>query len=291
MVSLAAVKAHGPVILNVLRAINVVGLLAAAIACIIVVIKTGVRDPSGWWFFDTVSYVFTCLACIFLIGSEFPVIPAIRGYYESNWPLLSHHHGLSWLAVAMIMISFKLLGSLYNPSRVIDGPFRSVVLAGGCMIFASAILTVVLSFFFSDRTNNVNARTLRSRRAAEAAGSVIDASSIRSHTRMLQTDSSFGEKSGFLGAVTGLLGKKKNNNLGGAVAKRNISSPMNSTRSRPSPGSGRGSMEDEEESPRPNSNDRRSPLNPEIERPATAMHPYFHKIPRYSEASFPRDFI
>lgn len=303
MAPLTGFKAHGPIILNVLRAINVFGLFAATVSCVVVLLKTTARDKAGWWFFDSVSWAFTALSCLFLIGSEFPIVLRVREYYEENWPLLSHEHGLSWLAIAMIMISVRILGSLYNPARPIDGPFKSIVLAGGCLIFATAIITIILSLLFRDPESGLNARTLRSKRAAQAAGVYAEGGSRAANVNVNEKSSGGG---GIMGAVSGMFGRKKDANSNN-INKHRISPPRtfappsrsasNSSsmnhRSSPGPRDYLRPATDDQESPSPSPNDfdRRSPINPEIQRPDTAMHPYFNKFPRYSEASMPRDFI
>lgn len=78
----------GYIILNVIRVMNIIGLLAVIIGSFSMLVKTFI--VSKFFFFDAVSHVITAFLSMFLILTETSLF---RGYFARNWPLLSPSHG------------------------------------------------------------------------------------------------------------------------------------------------------------------------------------------------------
>jgi hypothetical protein len=159
----------GYVILNVMRGLNVIALLAVIAASIVMLIKTFIIN--GFFFFDTIGHVITAFLAIFLIVSEVPFFQAVKSYYAVNWPLLSDKSGFITLGVLMMFDGISVLGNLNsddtNPDRF-GSSFYQVVVAGGVLCFTIGILNIPTSFLFQDRKVGVTARMVRQHGAVAA---------------------------------------------------------------------------------------------------------------------------
>ncbi|KAF2720026.1 hypothetical protein K431DRAFT_227440 [Polychaeton citri CBS 116435] len=149
----------GYIILNVIRAMNIIGLLAVITAAVVVLVKTTV--DSRFFFFDAVSHVLMLVSCMFLLASE---LSLFRSYFARNWPLLSPAHGFVALASAFIVLGINILGDLNKDSesqKHLGLAFWRIVIGSGCLIFSLGWINLVASYVFRDRQNNITARQVR----------------------------------------------------------------------------------------------------------------------------------
>ncbi|EMC97632.1 hypothetical protein BAUCODRAFT_51646, partial [Baudoinia panamericana UAMH 10762] len=153
----------GYIILNCIRGMNIVGLLAVIAASVIMLVKTSLQ--SKFFFFDAVSHVLTAIVGMFLLASE---LSLFRTYFARNWPLLSPTHGFVSLALAMIVLGINMLGNLNKPAtseQALGLPFWRIVIGSGIIIFVLGFINLVASCVFRDRSRNITARQVRAKGA------------------------------------------------------------------------------------------------------------------------------
>lgn len=185
----------GFVVLNVLRTLNIIVLIMAAIAAIVMLIKTFVLNKvspaigpipdtnstssinqltssstTKFFFFDAVSHIITTIIALFLLTSELP-LPFLRPYFARHWPHLSSEHGLTFLGASIIVLGISTLGDLNrdaNSEENIGTPFWRVIASAGVLGCIIGLANILLSFIYRDRDNGVTARMLRAHGATDA---------------------------------------------------------------------------------------------------------------------------
>ncbi|KAI7250841.1 hypothetical protein KC352_g12763, partial [Hortaea werneckii] len=169
----------GYVILNCIRGLNLIGLLALMTASVIMLIKTS--TSSKFFFFDAVSHITTAFICIFLLVSE---LSLFRSYFARNWPLLSQGRGFVALALAMIILGVNMLANLNKQptsQEALGLPFWRIVVASGIIAFVLGFINLVASYVFCDRAQGITARQVRAKGAvAIRRGSVTGKSTTSS---------------------------------------------------------------------------------------------------------------
>ncbi|EOD51508.1 hypothetical protein GTA08_BOTSDO01162 [Neofusicoccum parvum] len=147
-------------ILNTIRALNIVGLLLVATASILMLVKT--ITVSRFFFFDGCSHVITACISLFLVASEACLF---RSYFRRNWPLLGPQHGFVALGLAMILLGVNTLGNLNKDATSEDHlgkPFWSVVISSGIIILVLGFINIFASYIFRDTRLGITARNVRS---------------------------------------------------------------------------------------------------------------------------------
>ncbi|KAL2160221.1 hypothetical protein VTH06DRAFT_1394 [Thermothelomyces fergusii] len=132
----------GHVLLNILRAFNMIGLVAVMLTSLTMPILSGINHH--FYFFDMATHVFIFLLAAFLFASELPVPwKGFKGYYERNWPVLGPDHSLAWLGWAMVFIGFQILGEAWKPAYTVE----TLGLAWWRAFLAASILSVTFGSF------------------------------------------------------------------------------------------------------------------------------------------------
>jgi hypothetical protein len=198
--TLSAKSLAGPgyIILNGIRAMNIIGLLAVITASVAMLVKTSVA--SKFFFFDAVSHVLTAITgskchripsiCkqkanripVFLLTSE---LSLFRSYFSRNWPLLSPAHGFLTLALAMIVLGINMLGNLNKAATSQESlgmPFWRIVIASGIVIFILGFVNLVASYIFRDRKQGITARQVRAHGAVAIHKTPMTSSSVSTGT-------------------------------------------------------------------------------------------------------------
>ena len=179
----------GYIVLNVLRTLNIIVLTMAAVAAVLMMIKTFVvskvipsanspfpngayqlTPPTKFFIFDAVSHLITTLITLFLILSEIP-LPFVRNYFARNWPLLSTSSGLTALGLAIIGVGISLLGSLNNAANSEDSlgtPFWRIVTSAGILCCFIGLFDIILSYVYRNKEDGITARMLRAHGATDA---------------------------------------------------------------------------------------------------------------------------
>ncbi|KAH9810073.1 hypothetical protein Tdes44962_MAKER01045 [Teratosphaeria destructans] len=149
----------GYIILNCIRGMNIIGLLAVIAASVAMLVKTSVA--SKFFFFDAVTHVLTAIMGMFLMTSEMSLF---RGYFARSWPLLSPSHGFVSLALTMIALGITMLANLNKDAtsqKSLGMPFWRMVIASGIVIFILGFVNLIASYVFRDRKNGITARQVR----------------------------------------------------------------------------------------------------------------------------------
>lgn len=150
----------GYVVLNALRVMNIIGLLAVIAASSVMLVKTFV--VSKFFFFDGVSHVITAFLSIGLIISE---LPLFRGYIARNWPLLSLSSGFVTLGILMIILGVTILGNLNKQAtsqKSLGTSYWSIVISSGIIVLILGVANVFASYIFRNSAQGITARMLRS---------------------------------------------------------------------------------------------------------------------------------
>ncbi|KAK4575268.1 hypothetical protein LTR86_001120 [Recurvomyces mirabilis] len=147
----------GYIILNGIRVMNIIGLLAVVTASVLMLVKTSTE--SKFFFFDAVSHVLTAITGKFSF---------FRSYFARNWPLLSPAHGFVTLGLAMIVLGVNMLGNLNKPATSRESlslAFWRIVIGSGIVIFILGHVNLVASYVFRDRSQGITARQVRAKGA------------------------------------------------------------------------------------------------------------------------------
>ncbi|PNS14141.1 hypothetical protein CAC42_6654 [Sphaceloma murrayae] len=149
----------GYIILNGIRVMNIIGLLAVIAASVLMLIKTTTDSP--YFFFDACTDVVSAFSSTFLLLSE---LNLFKSYFARNMPLLSPEHGFVFLSLAMLILGTNLLGKLNHPSndqKTLGLAFWRVVIGAGIIIFILSFINLVASYIFRDRKAGITARQVR----------------------------------------------------------------------------------------------------------------------------------
>ncbi|KAL9624419.1 MAG: hypothetical protein Q9160_001382 [Pyrenula sp. 1 TL-2023] len=154
-------KLAGPgyVILNAIRVLNIMSLLAVIAASSVMLVKTFI--VSKFFFFDACSHIIEAIISTFLIISE---LPFFKGYYSRNWPLFGPESGFLTLGLAMLMLGNGVLGNLNKEAtsqKSLGLAFWRIVIGAGIVVFFMGAVNIVANFIFRDRSNGVTARMVR----------------------------------------------------------------------------------------------------------------------------------
>lgn len=162
---LSSKKLAGPgfIILNVIRGMNIIALLAVVTASVIMIIKT--FTVSKFYFFDGATHAITVLASLFLVISECSVF---KGWFSRNWPVLSHEHGFNFLGLSMIVLGIDILGNLNKQAtsqQSLGLPFWRMVISSGIVVLVMGCVNIATTFIFRDPCLGVTARQIRAKGA------------------------------------------------------------------------------------------------------------------------------
>ncbi|KAF2002745.1 hypothetical protein P154DRAFT_137328 [Amniculicola lignicola CBS 123094] len=172
MAFLTAEQLAGPgyIILNVIRAMNIITLASVVASSVVMLVKTFV--VSKFFFFDATSHVVTALVGLFLVVSECSVFTK---YYARNWPLLSKSHGFGGLACAMMVLGLNMLGNMNKEAtsqKSLGLPCWRLLVASGILAIVIGVFNLIATFVFRDNARNITARQVRSDGATAQASDV-----------------------------------------------------------------------------------------------------------------------
>ena len=158
-------KLAGPgfIILNVIRAMNIIALLAVVAASVIMIVKT--FTVSKFYFFDGATHAITVLASLFLVVSECSIF---KKWFMRNWPVLSYDHGFNFLGLSMIVLGINILGNLNKEAtsqKSLGLAFWRIVISSGIVVLVMGFVNVATTYIFRDSLLGVTARQVRSKGA------------------------------------------------------------------------------------------------------------------------------
>lgn len=183
-VSSKSLAGPGYVILNIMRAMNIIALVMVIVASWVMLVKTFV--VSKFFFFDAVSHLVTSLVGVFLITSE---IQLFKGYFARNWPLLAPDSGLVTLGSAMVVLGVSILGNLNKEAtsqESLGTAFWRIVISAGILVALLGLLNIVASFIFRDRASGISSRQVRSKGAVAVKSPTVLSSSGSLHRSYTQ---------------------------------------------------------------------------------------------------------
>ncbi|KAL8931447.1 MAG: hypothetical protein Q9211_006956 [Gyalolechia sp. 1 TL-2023] len=149
----------GYIILNIIRAMNIIGLIAVIIGSFSMLVKTFI--VSKFFFFDAVSHVITAALSMFLILTETSLF---RSYFARNWPLLSPSHGFLTLGILMIIIGVSVLGNLNKEAtsqKSLGTSYWRIVISSGILVLILGVANIFASYIFRQKKLGVTARQVR----------------------------------------------------------------------------------------------------------------------------------
>ncbi|MCJ1225458.1 hypothetical protein MMC12_002107 [Toensbergia leucococca] len=150
----------GYIVLNVIRGMNIVALLAVIAASSVMLVKTFI--VSKFFFFDAISHVVTAALSMCLIITE---LSLFRSYLTRNWPLLSPSSGFVTLGVLMIIVGVSILGNLNKQAtseKSLGLSFWRIVISSGIVVVFLGVINIFVSYMFRNKSLGVSARMTRS---------------------------------------------------------------------------------------------------------------------------------
>ncbi|KAJ5714970.1 uncharacterized protein N7483_012151 [Penicillium malachiteum] len=178
----------GYVILNVIRAINIIVFLDMIAACVVMLVKT--ETTNGFFFFEAVTHVVVALVSIFLIISELPIL---RGYFNRQWPLFGEEAGFMALAAIMMILGIATLGNLNfaaNSQKNLGLAFWRVVISAGVLAMVMSLVNILTTIVFTNHQSGVSARHVRAYGAVAPRKVLSRASSRRSFQLSIKREDS-----------------------------------------------------------------------------------------------------
>ncbi|RMZ84708.1 hypothetical protein DV737_g904, partial [Chaetothyriales sp. CBS 132003] len=163
----------GYVVLNVIRGLNLVALLAVMAASSVMLVKTFI--VSKFFFFDAAGHVVRIVISGFLVLTE---LPLFRSYFYRNWPLFSPRSGFVMLGLSMIALGNSVLGQLNKEAtsqKSLGLPFWRIVIAAGVIVLVMGFVNILASYIFRDTKTHLTARQVRSHGAVASHKADVEA--------------------------------------------------------------------------------------------------------------------
>lgn len=150
------------IILNVIRGLNILSILACELATGSLLVKTS--NPSIGWFnvFDLAEKVLAMLFGIFLLITELPKL--LRGYIGRNWPLFGHGSGFFTFSICILFLGCDVLSYLTKEDadeKHLGSDFYRMCQAAGLMAVIMTGVNFVASMVLQDRRRGLTARQVR----------------------------------------------------------------------------------------------------------------------------------
>ncbi|KAL4899129.1 hypothetical protein BDW74DRAFT_118674 [Aspergillus multicolor] len=149
----------GYVILNAVRAMNIIVFLDIIAAHVVMLIKIDLL--TSFFFFEAVAHAIAIGISIFLLVSE---LPFFRGYFDRHWPSLGENSGFLSLAFAMLILGIGALGDLNKPAtsqEKLGLTFWRIIISAGILAIVLSFLNLAANFAFADRDMGISARHVR----------------------------------------------------------------------------------------------------------------------------------
>ncbi|KAF7716660.1 Uncharacterized protein PECH_008231 [Penicillium ucsense] len=168
----------GYVILNAIRALNIITFLDIIASCVVMLIK--IDNYNGFFFFQAVTHAIMALISIALIVSELPVL---RCYVNRHWPMFGEDAGFFALAVIMMILGVAVLGCLNTKAMSQESlglAFWRIIISAGVLAMVVSLVNVLATIIFTDRAQSVSARHVRQYGAVASQKVVVSRASSRS---------------------------------------------------------------------------------------------------------------
>ncbi len=291
----------GHVVLNVIRAFNLIGLAAVMLSSMAMPVLSGIKGH--FFFFDMITHVFVFLFATFLFVSELPVPwKALKGWYEHTWPVLGQEHSLVWLGWGMVFCGFQPLGDYWKPGYQVETiglEWWRAILAASILCVTFGFCNIIASMVFRVPASKTEDGIKVTSRQIRTHGNLALQHASKKHLDMEQSFVSHYSPPAHRDNFSARSWDKEEQVEPSSAVRRitRVFNPRNFRKSRiqiskpipqdldPERGHSShsyphgGSAHDD---------DRASPVLPGLQRPPTALHPAFTAASRYSEAHMDR---
>ncbi|GLI78627.1 hypothetical protein PoHVEF18_006947 [Penicillium ochrochloron] len=168
----------GYVILNTIRALNIIVFLDIIAACAVMLVKINMYN--GWFFFQAVTHAVIALISIALIISE---LPFFREFFNRRYPMFGEEAGFFALAGIMMILGVAVLGNLNTEAmsqQSLGLAFWRIIISAGILAMVVSLVNILATLIFTNRTQGLSARHVRQYGAVAPQKVVSRASSNRS---------------------------------------------------------------------------------------------------------------
>lgn len=151
------------IILNVIRALNILAILAAELATGSLLVKTANVTVAWFNIFDLAAKVFIIIFGICLLITEVPRV--LGAWISRHWPAFGYQSGFLSLGVCMTFLGCIVLSYLTKQDadeKHLGGDFYRMCEAAGLMCIIMGHINVVATLVLQDRGRGLTARQVRS---------------------------------------------------------------------------------------------------------------------------------
>lgn len=150
------------IILNVIRVLNIISILASELATTSLLVKTATVTTSWFNVFDLAAKAFIILFGIFLLVTELPKI--LRGWINRHWPAFGTTSGFLTLGVTLTFLGCIVLSYLTKEDadeKHLGGDFYRMCQAAGLMTLIMGSINIIATLLLQDRRRGLTARQVR----------------------------------------------------------------------------------------------------------------------------------
>lgn len=152
------------IILNVIRALNILSITASILASGSLLVKTAdLTDDIGWFnVFDLAEKVLIILFALLILITELPKL--LQGYIARNWPAFSYQSGFWALGACLVFLGCDVMSYLTKEKtdkKHLGGDFYRMCQAAGMMCIVMGFINMVATLLLGDRRRGLTARQVR----------------------------------------------------------------------------------------------------------------------------------
>lgn len=150
------------IILNVIRALNSLAIIASATATGSLLVKTANVTVAWFNIFDLAAKAFIILFATFLLVTELPKV--LRGWINRNWPAFGNTSGFLSLGVCLTFLGCIVLSYLTKEDadeKHLGGDYYRLCEAAGLMTIIMGHINLVATLVLRDRRRGLSARQVR----------------------------------------------------------------------------------------------------------------------------------
>jgi len=152
------------IILNIIRALNVLSILACILASASLLVKTAdLTDDIGWFnVFDLAEKAMIISFALLVLATELPKVA--RGYIERDWPAFGYQSGFWTLSVCLLFLGCDVMSYLTKEKtdqKHLGADFYQMVQAAGIMCILMSLVNFIATFALKDRRRCLTARQVR----------------------------------------------------------------------------------------------------------------------------------
>lgn len=150
------------IILNVVRALNILCILACMLAAGSLLVKTSTLSLGWFNIFDLAEKVLIIVFGIVLLITETPKV--LERYIEREWPKFGKSSGFLTLGFCLLFLGCNVLSYLTKEDadkKHLGGDFYRMCQAAGLMAVIMSFVNMIATIFLQDRKSGMTAREVR----------------------------------------------------------------------------------------------------------------------------------